>query len=387
MAHGSKVVWNFPTRIVFGVGSLAGLGEEAGRLGGRRALVVSDPGVARTGLVERTRDVLAGSGVTSDVFADIGTNPTEAQAVAAGEAYRSAHADLVVALGGGAAIDVGKLVRILATHPPPLGRYDDATGGSDRITEPFPPMIAIPTTAGTGSEVGRSAVATLAATGRKAIFFSPRLLPSVALLDPELTVSLPPGTTAATGFDAFTHNVEALCTPMHHPMADAVARKGIELVATHLERAVRDGANLEARAGMLEAATLGAVAFQRGLGACHSLAHPLSAELGMHHGLANALCLPAVCDFNREVALEEIAFVARTLGAKGDDARALAAKCADAVRELRRRVALPDGLAAAGVPVDRLERLADLAFEDPCHRENPRPCTRDDLLALYRASL
>jgi alcohol dehydrogenase class IV len=381
------VTWNYPTRIVSGAGALAELGPEARRLGGRRALVVSDPGVARAGLVARAVEALGASGVPSATFEEIGTNPTQAQAEAAAAAYRTAGADFVVAIGGGAAIDVGKIVRILASHPPPLDRYDDATGGSERITEALPPMVAIPTTAGTGSEVGRSAVATLAATGRKAIFFSPRLIPSVALLDPTLTLSLPPRATAATGFDALTHCVEALSTPMHHPMAAGIAREGIRLVAKHLERAVRDGNDLEARTGMLEAATLGAVAFQRGLGACHSLAHPLSAEFDMHHGLANALCLPAVCDFNREAATEALAFVAQTFGERGADEPTLAGKSADAVRALRARVGLPSGLREAGVPENALERLADLAFEDPCHRENPRACTRNDLLAMYRASL
>jgi alcohol dehydrogenase class IV len=380
------VVWNFPTRIVFGAGALARLPDEAKQLGGRRALVVGDPGVVKAGLVERAIEALAAGLITADVFHDIGTNPTGDEALAAAEACKAAAADVIVAIGGGAAIDVAKIVRILATHPAPLARYDAEQGGAD-VTAPLPPMIAIPTTAGTGSEVGRSAVATLAETGRKTIFFSPRLIPSVALLDPELTLSLPPGTTAATGFDALTHNIEALCTPMDHPMAEAIARQGIRLVAAHLDRAVQDGANLAARAGMQKAALCGGVAFQRGLGACHSLAHPLSTEFGLHHGLANALCLPAIADFNRHVSQRELAFVAEAFGAKAGDEKSMAFECAGALRALRRKVGLPDGLGAAGVPEDRFESLADLAFADPCHRENPRVCTREDLLALYRASM
>lgn len=381
------VVWNFPTRIVFGPGALAQLADEARHLGARRALIVGDPGVVRAGLVERATEALATGLISAEVFDGVGTNPTGAEALAATEAYRAAGANLVVALGGGAAIDVAKLVRICATHAPPLARYDAEAGGSAHLVEPFPPLIAIPTTAGTGSEVGRSAVATLAETGRKTIFFSPRLIPSVALLDPELTLSLPALQTAATGFDALTHNIEALCTPMDHPMAEAIARMGIRLVAAHLERAVQESGNLGARAGMQKAALCGGVAFQRGLGACHSLAHPLSTEFGLHHGLANALCLPAIADFNRHVVQRELAFVAEAFGARAGDEKSMAFECGGALRALRRKVGLPDGMTAAGVTEDRLERLADLAYADPCHHENPRACTREDLLALYRASM
>ncbi|MDH5676961.1 MAG: iron-containing alcohol dehydrogenase, partial [Myxococcales bacterium] len=290
------VTWNFPTRILSGHGSLGSVPSEASALGGSRALVVSDPGVHAAGLTERALEVLKEAGLEAEIFAEVAGNPTDEHVEAAITAYRDAGADLVIALGGGSAIDVGKLVRIGGSHQGPLASYADEAGGSARIG-PLPPMIAIPTTAGTGSEVGRSAVATLRATNRKTIFFAPHLIPSVAILDPELTVSMPAKLTAATGFDALTHNLEALSTKMHHPMAQAIAREGLGLVARYLERAVADGSDLEARGGMLEAATLGAVAFQKGLGACHSLAHPLSTETGMHHGLANALCLPAVIDY------------------------------------------------------------------------------------------
>jgi alcohol dehydrogenase class IV len=230
-------------------------------------------------------------------------------------------------------------------------------------------------------------VATLASTGRKTVFFAPRLIPSVAILDPKLTVSMPPAITAATGFDALTHAIEAYCTRLDHPMADAIALEAIRLVAAKLERATADGTDLLARGGMLKAAAMGAVAFQKGLGACHSLAHPLSSENHLHHGLANALCLPAVVDFNRGAAPDKLARVASLLGVRGDDAETLAFECSGALRALRKRLHLPDGLLAVGVREDQLEHLADLAFADACHLDNPRVCTRDDLLALYRASL
>ncbi|MDD9938866.1 MAG: iron-containing alcohol dehydrogenase [Myxococcales bacterium] len=380
------VIWNFPTRTLFGEGALSEIAAEASHLGGTRALVVTDPGVAAAGIAEQVREALAAGGVPTRVFDAIASNPTDEHVLQATAEYKAHGADLVVGVGGGSAIDVAKIVRILATHPEPLAQYDDGAGGTERLTAPFPPMIAVPTTAGTGSEVGRSAVATMQATNRKTIFFRADLIPNVALLDPELTVGLPPKTTAATGFDALTHSIEALCTAMDHPMASAIAREGITLCARFLPRAVSAGDDIEARGAMLKAAMLGAVAFQKGLGACHSLAHPLSTELGMHHGLANALCLPAVIDFNRTVAGAELAQVARILGARGDDDETLAFECSGAVRRLRAEVGLPESLSAAGVQEEVLEQLADLAFEDPCHSENPRPCTREDLLTLYRAS-
>jgi 4-hydroxybutyrate dehydrogenase len=380
------VVWNFPTRILFGENAAAETANEVRRFGGTRALIVTDPGVVGAGIAARIQRVLADGQIESDVFAKIAGNPTDADALAATEAYRAAGANAVIAVGGGSAVDIGKIVRLLAVHPEPLAQYDDARGGSAKINKPLPPMIALPTTAGTGSEVGRSAVATLRDTGKKTIFFAPTLIPSAAILDPLLTVTMPPGVTAATGFDALTHCIEAYCTAMDHPMAAAIAREGIRLVAGSLVRAVENGQDLPARGGMLKAATFGAVAFQKGLGACHSLAHPLSAEYDTHHGLANALCLPAVLAFNRTVVTAKLAEISRLLGVRAEDEESLAFECAGAVRALRAQVGLPDGLRAANVPEEDLPRLADLAFEDPCHLENPRPCTRDDLLQLYKAS-
>jgi 4-hydroxybutyrate dehydrogenase len=380
------VVWNYPTRILFGDNAAAETAQEARRLGGTRALIVTDPGVASAGIAARVQRTLAENEIECELFGQVAGNPTDADALAATEAYRAARADIVVAVGGGSAIDIGKIVRLLATHPEPLAQYDDAKGGSAKIKQPLPPMIALPTTAGTGSEVGRSAVATLRETGKKTIFFAPSMIPSVAILDPNLTVSMPAGVTAATGFDALTHNIEAYCTNMDHPMAEAIAFEGIRLVAAHLVHAVQNGQDLQARGGMLKAATFGAVAFQKGLGACHSLAHPLSAEYGMHHGLANALCLPAVLAFNRTAVQPKIAKIAQALGVRAEDEESLAFECAGAVRKLRERVGLPGGLGAAGIPEDGLPHLAELAFADVCHFENPRPCTQEDLFQLYVAS-
>jgi 4-hydroxybutyrate dehydrogenase len=381
------VVWSFPTRILFGAGATAELGPEASRLGATRALIVTDKGVRDAGLVDDVEKALRRSKIDFDLYCDISSNPKGDEARAGATALRECGADVVVAVGGGSVLDVGKLVRLLAAHDAPLESFADAQGGADKVTEPMVPMIALPTTAGTGSEVGRSAVATLESTGRKTVFFSPRLLAEVAILDPALTVTMPATTTAATGFDALTHCIEAYCALGDHPMADAIAFDGIALVAAHLPRAVSQGNDLEARGFMLKAAMMGAVAFQKGLGACHALAHPLSARAALHHGLANALCLPAVLDFNRGAVPEKIARIARCLGARGDDTETLAFECSGSVRALRRKVGLPESLASMDITEDMLPELASLALEDPCHELNPRPCSKEDLLALYKASL
>jgi len=307
--------------------------------------------------------------------------------MACAEAYRQADADLIVALGGGSPLDVAKLVRVAATHPAPMAQYADAIGGDAKIAGELPPMIAIPTTAGTGSEVGRSGVVTIAATNRKTVIFSPRLIPNVAILDPKLSTTMPAHLTAATGFDALTHCIEAYCAEGDHPMADAIALAGISLVADHLEEAVADGSDVKARGALLKAAMMGAVAFQKGLGACHSLAHPLGAEAHMHHGLANAVCLPAVLDFNRTAVPKRIADIARILGVRAGEEDTLAFECAGAVRALRRKIGLSEGLGACGVEEASLPKLAALAIEDVCHKLNPRLCTEEDMLALYRASM
>ncbi|HEX6242821.1 MAG TPA: iron-containing alcohol dehydrogenase [Polyangiales bacterium] len=383
----AEATWNFPTRILFGDGAVTDIGKEASTLGITRALIVTDGGVVRAGLLGPVERALAAKDIEFQRFEGISTNPSEAEARAATDAYRSAGANGVVAIGGGAPLDVGKMVRILATESLPLAEYDDAKGGDAKMKAVFPPMIAVPTTAGTGSEVGRSAVATLASTGKKTIFFHPRLIPNVAILDPRMTESLPAKITAATGFDALTHAIEAFLSKGDHPMADAIALKAVELVARFLEPAVKQPHDLEARGALLKAATMGAVAFQKGLGACHSLAHPLGAEHDMHHGLANALCLPAVLDFNRSVVGARVAAVARALGVRGDDEETLSFECAGAVRALRHKVGLPGGLGEMGIQDAHVEKLARLAFEDACHSCNPRSCTEQELAQLYRVSM
>src|SRR5450432_956653 len=375
-------IWSFPTRIVFGLGASSLVGEEAQALGCKRMLIVTDAGVERAGLVGGIRLSLEKAGIAVQTYTGVDGNPTEENIEGGARAYAEHRADGVLALGGGSPMDAGKLIALRARCALSFEELDDSIDGGRHVPVDLPPIITVPTTAGTGSEVGRSAVVTVRSTQRKTVIFSPRLLARVALLDPELTQSMPPAITAATGFDALTHCVEAYLAKGDHPMADAIALSGIELTYGYLERAVKDGGDLEARGMMMKAAMMGAVAFQKGLGACHSLAHPLSSEHGLHHGLANALCLPAVLRFNAASEPERVAHVSVLLGGAAEPLA-----CASAVVELRAQLGLPSGLAAMGIQSSHLEALADLAYADACHQSNPRPCSRDDLLTLYEASL
>jgi 4-hydroxybutyrate dehydrogenase len=376
----TTVTWSFPTTVVFGNGSIATLGDHIKRIGASRALIVCDPGVVKAGIAERVRKVLEGAGIPAQIFDRVDPNPIEPNVTEGVAAFRSHGADVIVSVGGGSPLDVGKLVALKVTHERPLADYDDATGGDRFIGPNIPPILNVPTTAGTGSEVGRSGVVTLKATGRKTVIFSPYLMAKVAILDPELTVSMPPRVTAATGFDALTHCIEAYLALGDHPMADGIALAGIELCAKHLPRTIEAGADLVARGAMMKAAMMGAVAFQKGLGVCHSLAHPLSSEKNLHHGLANALCLPAVCDFNNVAVPDRIERVRRVVDLN-------ATSLANALRALREKIGLPSGLSAEGITKGDISKLADKAMEDACKALNPRPVTRDDIVKLYELSL
>ncbi len=380
-------VMSWPTRVVLGPGALARLPEELERLGMRRPLVVTDRGVVKAGLAARVHALLGGAGVRFARFEDVQQNPTDRDAAAGLAAYRAGECDGFVAVGGGSSIDAAKLIQVLTTHPPPLSRYDDATGGDRFVKDDMPPLVAIPTTAGTGSEVGRSGVATLPDTGRKTVIFSPHLMPRVALCDPELTLALPPFLTAWTGMDAFTHGLEAFLATGFHPLADAVAIDAVRRVARALPAAFRDGNDLAARTDMMIAAMEGAMAFQKGLGASHALAHALTPISGVHHGLANAIVLPAVVEWNRAAAAARLARVAVAMGEPADAGEAtLAERAVERVRRLAKEVGIPARLREAAVREEDLPRIARKAFEDASHRTNPRPCTEADLLELLRAA-
>lgn len=365
--------FSFPTQILFGAGALAELPAELAKRGMTRPLLVTDRGLRRTAVFEK---VLAHTpGAT--LFDAVDPNPTEQNVAEGVSAYRAAGCDSIVAVGGGSPIDAGKAIRLKVTHGRPLAEYDDNIGGDALITSNVPPMIALATTSGTGSEVGRSTVITIAATNRKTVIFSPHLIPNLALNDPELTLDLPPHVTAGTGMDALTHNLEAYIAKGYHPVCDGIALAGIKLCAEHLPRLAKDPRDLEARTGMMMASMMGAIAFQKGLGAAHSLAHPLSSEFGMHHGTANAVVLPAVLEFNQAAADTRLREVAAILNG---------ASAAQGIRKLNELLGIKPRLQDYGIPAESLEMLAAKAIEDGCHVNNPRPCTIGDLLMLYQAS-
>ncbi len=381
-------IFSFPTRILFGCGAVRRLSDCLRETGAARPLIVTDPGVRQAAPFASVAGALEAAGIRYEVFADVHGNPTEEDVLAGVERYRAASCDGVVGLGGGSALDVAKAVVVKARHAEPLEELEAQAGGWERLTGPYDPVIAIPTTAGTGSEVGRSAVITSRRLGRKLIIFSPELMPKRAILDPELTVSLPPALTAATGMDAFTHCLESWTCPFFHPLCDAIAIHGLELVVRYLERAVRNGSDIEARGYMQIAATMGAIAFQKDLGAAHSLSHALSTEFGLNHGLANALCLPAVMRFNLPEAAPQYARVAAMFGVPVHQMgeREGARHAAVEVERFLDRLGIVRGLRHHGVPRESLPALAHKAFEDPCHRTNIKACTESDLLRLYEES-
>ncbi len=375
--------FSFPTPTLHGPGGLGKLPEKLASLGVLRPLVVTDGGLVHTDAFRMLAAVLgeASRGTAWHVFSGVHPNPVEADVIDGARIYRERDCDGIVAFGGGSALDVGKAIRLLIKRPElKLGEFrfqDDWRG--------LAPCVCVPTTAGTGSEVGRSSVITLAATGRKAVLFHPELLADFVILDPQVTVGLPSKLTAATGIDALTHCIESYTCPTFHPMCDGVALEGIHLISRSLERACSNGGDLEARGQMLAAAAMGAVAFQKDLGATHSLAHPLSTIFGMHHGLANALCLPFVMEFNsqklpglyRRIAIACGLDVARRTDAEAD---ALAIQW---VRDLLGKVGIELGLKRHGVNPDRLEDLVAQAVDDPCHKTNPVPVAAGDLRGLY----
>ncbi len=382
-------IFAFPTRIVFGPGALRELGGETGRLGMKRPLLVTDRGVVGSGLADRISAAAKRAGLSLTLFDGISPNPVEQNVFDGLEKYRAGKCDGIIALGGGSALDTGKAVRLRVTHGLPLEEYDDLVNGGEKIGPDLPPMVALPTTAGTGSEVGRSAVIILKATDRKTVIFSPYLIPSVAITDPELTLGMPPGLTAGTGLDALTHNVEAYLSLGYHPMCDAIALHGTRLAVRNLAAAVRDGKNLVARTEMMMAAMMGAVAFQKGLGAVHSLAHPLSSIANLHHGTANGILLPPVLEFNKltsEERLRDIA-VAMELDVAGKSASEAADEAIERVRRLLKEVGIPDRLSAFGITREMIPALAKKAMEDGCRLLNPRPCSEADMVALYERSL
>lgn len=362
--------FSFPTKVLYGSGAIELLPGELISRKMSKPLLVTDAGLVHTSVVEHVRRLVPHAAV----FASVDPNPTEQNVLDGVASYRENGCDSIIALGGGSPIDAAKAIRLKATHPLTLAEYDDNIGGDAKITSNLPPYIAVPTTAGTGSEVGRSTVITLTTTNRKTVIFSPYLIPDLAIADPDLTVSMPPGITAGTGMDAFTHNVEAYLAKGMHPICDAIALGGTQMVYEHLPRVMRSPDDIESRGQMMIAAMMGAIAFQKGLGAVHSLAHPLSSEFGMHHGTSNAVLLPVVLEFNRAAVPDRFEKLRAYMGKD----------IAACTRELNEICGISPRLRDYGIPENALPELANKAIQDGCHLLNPRECTRDILLQLYR---
>lgn len=379
--------FSYPTRVVWGAGSIIKLPEEIRKADGTKVLVVTDPGVIAAGLLRRVEDLLAEADLLFSIFSDIHPNPVEEDVWKGVAAYRALDADFIVGIGGGAPLDVARAIRLAVNHRKPLSRYDDATGGDVNVTEALPPMIAIATTAGTGSEVSRSAVVKLDDTGRKTVLFSPRLIATCAIADPELTLGLPRNPTAWTGMDAFTHCLEAYVALGEHPLADALAIDGVRRAARALPDVVENGDDLASRAEMMAAAIMGAMAFTKGLGVAHAIAHAVGAVVPTaHHGLVNAIVLPTVCRYNEEEAHPRFARIAEAIGEPpGKDDRAMADAACRRVEELCRRVGIPEKLSAVGVNESMLPKLVELAMADASHRTNPRPFSREDCEKMLRS--
>lgn len=360
---------SYLTRIEFGAREVARLPDLLAELGIRRPLLATDAGIVASGLVARVTYRLP----AATVFDATPANPTEEAVTAAHALYRAEGCDGIVGLGGGSSLDLAKAVRLLTGHEGPLEQYTAVAGGARRIHGRICPMIAVPTTAGTGSEVGRAAVI-ITAAGRKLGIVSPFMLPTIALCDPELTYGLPPRLTAATGMDAISHCLETYMAPAFNPPAEAIALHGLDCGLTALERAVADGTDRNARRDMMVCALEGALAFQKGLGAVHALTHPLGAirELNLHHGTLNAVLMPAVLRFNRPAIGGKWDLLAKRMGGAPDQI----------VAALNARIGMPPGLTGLGVTEAMMETVAQAAPNDHCHATNPRLATPEDYLAI-----
>lgn len=374
-------VISYLTRIQFDFGAINELANELDLLGIRRPLIATDSGIVASGLMDSVREALPGN-MPVAVFDGTPANPTEAAVRQALATYREQECDGLIGLGGGSSMDLAKAVRLLTSHEGDLAQYAMSEGGVARIKATMPPMIAIPTTAGTGSEVGRGAVVIMA-DGRKLGLISPHLLPSAAICDPDLTIGLPPGLTAATGLDAVAHCIETFIAPTFNPPAEAIAIDGLKRAARYLEVAVHDGSDREARRQMMAAAMEGAMAFQKGLGAVHALSHPLGAVpgLNLHHGTLNAVVMPAVLRFNADHVGDKYGVLAEAMGQPADsDLPAL-------ITDWNQRLGMPANLAEMGVTEAMFPDIAEQAIHDHCNATNPRPAGVADYVALMQEAM
>jgi len=374
--------FNFPTTIRFGAGAVKELPAYLNKNQLKAPLVVTDPTIAQLPFFKSIVNDLKTKNISVEVFSDIHKNPVKSDVYKGTDAWDATHRDSIIGIGGGAALDVARAIVLRVNHREDLFKYDDLIGGDIYVTNDVPHFITIPTTSGTGSEVGRSAIIADDETHQKKILFSPKLMAQVVFADPELTMDLPPFITAATGMDALTHNMEAYLAKNFHPMCDGIALEGISLIKDSLECATRKP-DLESRSKMLMASMMGAIAFQKGLGVVHSLAHPLSSLLDTHHGLANAVNIPYGMQFNIAGFEDRFKKIARTLELKEENGETVVKYLFD----LNTKVNIPHKLSDIGVKNEHIETLADLAFADFAHPNNPKPVSREDFKQLYLNAL
>ena len=375
--------WSYPTTIKFGAGRIKELGDACAATGMKNPLLVTDKGLANLPITQETLNIMEAAGLGRAMFSEVDPNPNEKNLEAGVAVYKAGNHDGVIAFGGGSGLDLGKMVAFMAGQTRPLWDYEDIGDWWTRAdADAIAPIIAVPTTAGTGSEVGRASVITNSETHVKKIIFHPKVLPSVVICDPELTVGMPSFITAGTGMDAFAHCLEAYSSPHYHPMSQGIAVEGLRLVKEYLPRAYADGTDIEARAHMMSAAAMGATAFQKGLGAVHAISHPIGAVYNTHHGTTNAVVIPPVLDFNRSYIEGRIEVLNGYLGLTGgfDGFK-------NYVVELNDSLGIPENLGAMGVDTDCIDELAAMAMQDPSVGGNPVAMTLENTTELLKACI
>ena len=375
--------WSYPTAVRFGAGRISELADAAKAAGMKKPLLVTDKGLASLPITANALDILDAAGLGRGLFSEVDPNPNEINLAAGIEAFKAGGHDGVIAFGGGSGLDLGKAIALMVGQTRPVWDFEDIGDWWTRAdADAIVPIIAVPTTAGTGSEVGRAGVITNSETHVKKIIFHPKMLPAVTICDPELTVGMPKMITVGTGMDAFAHCLEAYSSPFYHPMSQGIALEGMRLVKENLPKVIANPNDIDARAEMMSAAAMGAVAFQKGLGAIHSLSHPVGAIYNTHHGLTNAVVMPAVLVFNREAIEDRIARAAAYLGIDGGFDGFL-----DYVIKLRKELGVPDKLSEIGVGTDRIDEMVKMALVDPTAGGNPVKLTEENTRELFAACI
>jgi alcohol dehydrogenase class IV len=375
--------WSYPTAVRFGAGRIKDLAEACRAAGIGRPLLVTDAGLAKLPITATAVGLLKEAGFPVAVFSDVQSNPVESNVEAGMAAFRKGNHDGVIAFGGGSGLDTGKVIAFMAGQTRPLWDFEDIGDWWTRAdADKIAPIIAVPTTAGTGSEVGRAGVITQEATHTKKVIFHPKMMPRMVICDPELTAGMPPSITMGTGMDALAHCLEAYCAPSYHPMAEGIAVEGTRLIFANLPKAVANGKDLKARAHMMSAAAMGAAAFQKGLGAIHALSHPVGALYNTHHGTTNGVFMPYVLVFNRAAIEPKIARLAGFLGITGGFDGFL-----KAVLDLRKQTGVPHALSGLGVDRGKVETIVEMSLVDPTAGGNPVPLTKEGSRKIFDAAL